>query len=298
MNVKKKRKKIRPFTIFNTIFLSLLCAICVLPFVNLLAVSLSSRTAVELGKVGLWPVDVTLVAYEYTISGQFPRAMLISIVRTLLGSSISLIVTAMTAYPLSRPDGQLIGRKFYVYYFVFTMIFGGGLIPFYLVVSRLGLKNTIWALVIPGAMSINNMLILMNFIRGLPFSLEEAAIIDGATPMQVLRKIILPLMKPALATIALFYMVGDWNEWFHGMIFIKDSKNYPLQTYLRAVNENMEQMLLSESSSETTQLIQAMMNARTARAAQMFLGAVPIILAYPFLQKYFTKGLVIGSVKG
>jgi putative aldouronate transport system permease protein len=262
-------------------------------------VSFSGSTAVAAGKVGLVPVDFTLASYEYILStGKFFKAMLISIERVILGTGLNLLLMIMVAYPLSKDKkGQLIGRKFYVYYFMITMLISGGMIPTYLVVSKLGLKNTIWSLILPGALPVSNMIILMNFIRELPAEMEEAAALDGAGPIQILFKIILPVLKPALATVGLFCMVGHWNDWFSGMIYMSNPDKYPLQTYLQSVISTFDQLLLSDSSHDIASIL-AQMNARTGRAAQLFLGALPIMLVYPFLQKYFTKGLVLGSVKG
>ena len=294
----KKKKRIRPFAVFNYVFMTLVCVSCMVPFVNLLAISFSSSGAVMTGQVSFWPVDFTTSSYEYALfGGRFMRSMWNSVVQTALGTVINLVVMLLAAYPLSKTSRQLTGRNVYMVFFVFTMIFGGGLIPGYLVVSRLGLKNTIWALVLPGAMNVHNMLILMNFIRGIPDALEEAAFIDGASPIQVLVKVLIPLLKPALATVGLFCIVGHWNSWFAGMIYMNDVNKFPLQTYLQSLLQNMEELLRSESS-DAMLAIMAQMDARTGRAAQLFLAALPVILVYPFLQKYFTKGLVLGSVKG
>lgn len=182
-------------------------------------------------------------------------------------------------------------------FFVITMLISGGMIPSYLVVTGLGLKNTIWSLVILGALPVYQMIILMNFMRGLPEEMEEAAAIDGASPFQILFKVLLPVLKPALATVGLFCIVGHWNEWFSGMIYFNNPDHYPLQTYLQSLLQNFEQ-ILRRSETQDIQIILMQMNARTGRAAQLFLGALPVMLIYPFLQKYFTKGLVLGSVKG
>jgi putative aldouronate transport system permease protein len=202
----------------------------------------------------------------------------------------------LTAYPLSRPPKRLKGRNWYMGFFVLTMIIGGGLIPTYLVVVKTGMLNSIWALVIPGALPVGNMIILMNFIRQLPSDIEEAAMIDGAGPIQTLVRIMLPLLKPALATIGLFCIVGHWNDWFSGLIYMRDMNNYPLQTYLQTLLRSFEE-ILRMSGQDYIKII-AMINARTGRAAQLFIGAVPVMAIYPFLQKYFVTGLVIGSVKG
>ena len=292
-------KKIRTFNIVNAIFLGIISLTCILPFVNLLAISFSGSTAVAAGKVGFIPIDFTLASYEYVVSsGKFIKALTISVVRVVIGTGINLLLMVLVAYPLSKDkNGQLYGRKIYVYFFMLTMLIGGGMIPTYLVVSGLGLKNTIWSLVLPGALPVSNMIILMNFIRELPEEMEEAAALDGATPIQILVQIILPVLKPALATVGLFCMVNHWNDWFSGMIYMSNPDYYPLQTYLQSMVKDFDQLLLADQSHDIASIL-AQMNARTGRAAQLFLGAVPIMLVYPFLQKYFTKGLVLGSVKG
>lgn len=292
-----KRNGIRIFDIFNYLFLGIAALLCVLPFVHLLAVSFSSSAAVSAGKVVFWPIDFTVESYRFALTGgRFVRALLISLKRVALGCSVNLLVMLLTAYPLSRPKERLMGRNIYMGYFVVTMIIGGGLIPTYLVVTKAGLLNSIWALIIPGALPVSNMIILMNFIRGLPEELEEAAMIDGAGQMSVLFRIVLPLMKPALATVGLFCIIGHWNDWFAGMIYMQRTELYPLQTYLQSLLKNFDELL--KASGEDYGKLITMMNARTGRAAQLFLGALPVMLIYPFLQKYFTTGLVIGSVKG
>lgn len=293
-----EKKKYKIFDVILAVFLGIVCISCILPFINLLAVSFSGSTAVAAGKVGLLPVDFTLAAYEYVIKGgKFVRAMIISIERVILGTFINLALMVLAAYPLSKTKKQVFGRNIYMAFFIITMLINGGMIPTYLLVSDLGLRDTIWALVLPGALPVSNMIILMNFIRELPAEMEEAAAIDGASPMQILIKIILPVLKPALATVGLFCIVNHWNEWFNGMIYMSNPDNYPLQTYLQTLLKNFETMLLSDPSQDIQSLL-SMMNAQTGRAAQLFLGALPIMLIYPFLQKYFTKGLVLGSVKG
>lgn len=293
-----EKKKLCMFDLVLAVILGFVCLTCVLPFVNLLAVSFSGSTAVSAGKVGFIPVDFTLASYKYLLEdGRFFRSMFVSFERVILGTALNLILSVLTAYPLSRPKGVLFGRGFYVVFFVITMLIGGGMIPSYLLVSSLGLRDTIWSLILPGALPVSNMIILMNFIRGLPIELDEAASIDGANPMQILVKIILPLLKPSLATIGLFCMVGHWNDWFSGMIYMNDPNKYPLQTYMQSLLKNFETLLISDSTHDIRSLL-SMMNARTGRAAQMFLGALPIMIVYPFLQKYFTKGLTLGSVKG
>lgn len=182
-------------------------------------------------------------------------------------------------------------------FFMITMLVSGGMIPTYLVVTSLGLKDTIWALVLPGALPVYNMIVLMNFMRELPEEMEEAAAIDGASPIQILVKILLPVLKPALATVGLFCIVAHWNDWFSGMIYMDNINNYPLQTYLQSLLQNFNKMIQQGRTGDMAEIM-SQLNERTGRAAQLFLGSIPVMVVYPFLQKYFTKGLVLGSVKG
>lgn len=285
------------FMVFNYTVLIFASLLCVLPFVNMLAVSFSGSGAVSGGEVKFIPVDFTISSYQFALSGgKFFTALLVSVERVILGSVINIFLCIITAYPLSKNKERLMGRNIYMLFFVITMLINGGLIPTYLVVVKAGLINSIWALILPGALPVFNMVILMNFIRGLPEELEEAALIDGANYLIVLTKILLPVLKPAIATIGLFSIVGHWNDWFGGIIYMNDTAKYPLQSYLQTLLQSFE-TLMQKSGTDYTKLL-SMMNARTGRAAQLFLGAIPIMMVYPFLQKYFTKGLVLGSVKG
>jgi putative aldouronate transport system permease protein len=271
--------------------------ICLIPFVNLFAISFSASAPVSAGKVLFWPVGFTLSSYQFMVrNGSFFTALLVSVERVLLGVSINLVFMICAAYPLSKGKDKLKTRNIYMVYFVITMLINGGLIPTYITIVKLGLINTLWALVLPGALPVGTMVILMNFIRQMPADIEEAAMIDGAGVFRRLVQVLLPLLKPALATVSLFCIVGHWNDWFSGIIYMNNPKNYPLQSYLQTMLRSIEEMM-RRSGIDYTQLI-AMLNARTGRAAQLFLGALPMMLIYPFLQKYFTKGLVIGSVKG
>lgn len=287
----------RLFHAFNYTVLILTSLICVLPFVNLLAVSFSGSAAVSAGSVVFWPIDFNTKAYEFALEGgEFYRSLWISVQRVVLGTLVNLILIVFAAYPLSKTKEKVAGRGIYMGFFVVTMLFNGGLIPSYLIVVKAGLIDSIWSLILPGALPVFSMIIMMNFIRGLPEEIEESATIDGAGPLQILFRIMLPLLKPALATVGLFSIVGHWNSWFDGIIYMNDPSNYPLQSYLQTLLISFEQIML-RSGNDYTQLL-AMMNVRTGRAAQLFLGALPILAIYPFLQKYFTTGLVLGSVKG
>ncbi|MGN8770262.1 carbohydrate ABC transporter permease [Paenibacillus barengoltzii] len=286
----------RLFQAVNYVILILTSLLCILPFVNLLAVSFSGSAAVSAGEVAFWPVDFNTKAYAFAIKGgEFFQALWVSVQRVLLGTLVNLVLMVLTAYPLSKSKEKVAGRGLYMGFFVITMLFNGGLIPNYLIVVKAGLIDSIWSLILPGALPVFSMIILMNFIRGLPEEIEESATIDGAGPLQILIRILMPVLKPALATVGLFSIVGHWNSWFDGIIYMNDTANYPLQSYLQTLLLNFEQ-IMQRSNNDYTQLL-AMMNIRTGRAAQLFLGALPILAVYPFLQKYFTSGLVLGSVK-
>lgn len=285
------------FRVFNYTIITIVCLSCFLPLLNTLAVSFSSPAAVSTGKVYFLPVQFTTMAYEFAISnGKFLRAMWVSVLRCLLGVSINLFMMVTTAYPLSKPKIRFGARNIYMAFYIFTILFGGGLIPYYILVNRLGLMNSIWALVLPLSVPVFNMVILMNFMRGLPQELEEAAMVDGAGQIVTLFRILLPVLKPAMATVGLFAFVFHWNDWLTGALFMHDPRNYPLQTYLQTLLTNFNDML-RQSGSDYYQLL-SRMNEQTGRAAQLFLGLAPLLMVYPFLQKYFTTGLVLGSVKG
>lgn len=283
------------FLVLNYLFLGLLGLLCLLPLVHVLAVSFSSSEYVAAGEVKLWPVAFTLKAYEFVSNRpEFVRAFLVSLERVALGLFVNLLLTLLSAFVLSRDEKKFKWRNFYAWYFVITTIFSGGLIPGYLVVKGTGLINSIWALILPGAVPVFSVILLMNFFKGLPRELEEAAYMDGAGHWRILVSIFVPLSKPALATITLLMMVGHWNSWFDGLIFMNKPVKYPLQSYLQTVIITPDIKLISSTDLELLRVV----NDRTSKAAQIFLATLPILLVYPFLQKYFTGGLVMGSVKG
>jgi putative aldouronate transport system permease protein len=285
------------FIVLNYVILVLIGLTCVLPFLNLLAISFSNTGAVAAGKVIFWPVGFNTASYEFALhNGKFFPALLISLERVALGVSVNLLLMIMAAYPLSKTKAQFRARNLFMFYFAITMIIGGGLIPTYILVTKLGLLNSLWALVLPGALPIWTMIILMNFMRSMPQEIEEAALVDGAGVIYRLVTVLLPLLKPALATVALFSAVGHWNDWFSGLIYMQSPSRYPLQTYLQGLLLKMEEMMRMAGVDYVRLLSQ--LSVRTGRAAQLFMGALPMMVLYPFLQKYFTKGLVIGSVKG
>jgi putative aldouronate transport system permease protein len=263
-----------------------------LPIIHFFSVSLSSRAAATANIVNFWPVGFTLDAYKQTLANEhFLRALAIGFERTVLGTILSMIVLLFAAYSLSKSDHKFPGRSIYVWFFVFQMLFNGGLIPTYLIVKETGLLNTIWALIVPGAVGGFNLILMLNFFRAIPPELEEAALIDGAGHFTTLVKIYLPVSMAAIATIGLFDMVGHWNSWFDGMIYLKDPKDYPMATFLQSLLSK-EYIGNGISGADMENI-----SNRTVKASQIFIGALPILLVYPFLQKYFVKGIVLGSVK-
>lgn len=275
----------------------LLGLVCLLPLLNILAISFSSSDAAAANVVGFVPVKFTTAAYEKIIGdSQFWRSFGISVLRVVTGLLFNIVLIVLMAYPLSKPEREFKGRNLYMNLLIFAMLFSGGMIPSYLVIRNLGLINTIWALVLPGAVPIFSVIMVMNFFLGVPKSLEEAAVIDGATPLQVLTKIYIPCSKPVIATIALFSIVGNWNDFFGGLIYMTRVSNYPLQTYIQSLSVRLEDILNSGGS--LSSLVNAMeVSKQNLNAAKIVVSVIPLLLIYPLLQKYLITGIVMGSVK-
>jgi len=279
---------------FDYSFMIVLALLCMFPLIHVLAVSFSSNSAASGGLVSLWPVGFNLKSYEFVLQKEeFLRSVGVSVQRVVLGSLIQMLLIVITAYPLSMEVTRFRLRTAYAWYFLITILFGGGLIPTYMVIKDMGMLDTIWALLIPSAVPVFSVVLLLNFYRGLPKELEEAAFIDGANHLRTLFSIILPLSLPAIATLLLFSMVGHWNAWFDGLLYMNRPENYPLQSYLQTLIINND---FKATTAEELQMLKSISN-RSVKAAQIFLGALPILLVYPFLQKYFMKGIVLGSVK-
>ena len=275
----------------------LLGVICLLPLLNIVAVSFSGSAAVAANRVGIFPVDFTVAAYEKILGDhQFWRSFGISVARVVLALLLNLILIMLMAYPLSKSKREFKGRNIYMDLLIFAMLFNGGMIPTYIVIKNLGLLNTIWALILPGAVPIFSVIMVMNFFMGVPKALEEAAVIDGATPLQVLTKVYLPCSKPVIATIALFSIVGSWNDFFSGLLYMTKVNNYPLQTYIQSLNVKLEDMLNAGGS--ISSLVNIMdVSAQNLNAAKIVVSVIPLLLIYPLLQKYLITGIVVGSVK-
>ncbi len=294
----KNKIKISPsrrvFIVVNTILLTFVMLASLFPILNILALSFSSNSAAAAGWVTVFPVDFTLDSYKYILENPaFFRAFGISVIRVILGSAISLSVCLLAAYSMSQSDLNFHARKVYRWIFLITMIFNGGMIPTFMVIKMVGVYNTIWALVLPTAVQTFNIILMQNFFRGLPYALTESAMLDGANHFQILAKIILPVSKPSLATVGLFTIVGHWNSWFDGMIYMSDSSKYPLQTFLRNIIQSVDTSKLDLSTVDAMNKI----SQRTVTAAQIFIAIIPIMIIYPFLQRYFITGMTLGSVK-
>ncbi|MEF7440937.1 carbohydrate ABC transporter permease [Paenibacillus lautus] len=284
----------RAFLVCNLIFLAFISFLCLMPILHILAISFSSGSAAAAGKVALWPVEFTTAAYDNVFGKpEYVRAFGISIQRVVVGTVLSMLLTIITAYPLSKDRHTFRLRTVYAWIFVFTILFNGGLIPTYLTIKSLGLIDTLGALVLPMAINVFNVILLLNFYRNLPRELEDASRIDGAGHFSTLWKIYVPLSLPALATTGLFTMVGHWNSWFDGMLYMNHPENYPLQTFLQTVIIKMDFRFLKSENVE----LMLQLSDRTSRAAQIFVAAFPILIVYPFLQRFFIKGIVMGSVK-
>lgn len=280
--------------IFVYAFLIIIALSTLLPFVNVLSKSVSAEWAVVSGKVGILPVGFQLETMKYVItSGQFLNSFGISVFITLTGTVISILMTAITAYPLSKKN--ISGVKAILILYVFTMLFNGGLIPNYLLIKNLHLINNLAALILPGMISVFNMLVIKNYYESLPESLEESARLDGASNIRILVSIILPLSTPVLATISLFYAVGYWNDFYSALIYISKPGLKPLQLYLRDIVMDAD-----SASTGVNKSVDDLMNVTPegVRAATIIASTVPILFVYPYLQKYFIKGILIGSVKG
>ncbi len=284
------------FEWFNLVFMVALCVVMLYPFLNVVASSVSNNSAVSRGRVTFYPIGFNLEAYKAVVRYQHIwTGYKNTILYTVVGTGVNLIMTIAGAYPLSRK--QFYGRGVFTFIVAFTMFFGGGLIPTYLVINAYGLLDTFWVMVIPGAISTYNMIIMRTFFQGIPVELEEAATIDGCNDIQTLWKVILPLSTASLMTIGMFYAVGHWNAWFNAVIYLRDSGRFPVQLWLRTiVLQNQVRDIVEGSGAVDTEAENLV--ADTIKFAVIVVAVLPILCVYPFVQKYFVKGVMIGSVKG
>ncbi len=287
--MKKKKAEDRVIDIIVIVCIAVIILCCFLPILYIGSLSFSGSKAVINNKVFLWPVDFNWDSYKQILT--YPKFFLTyknTIIYTVFGTLISLTMCVIFAYPLSKKF--LLGRKTILKFVLFTMFFGGGLIPTFMLITGLGLRNTIFAMLIPYAINPFNLIILINFMSALPNEIEEAAIMDGLGYFGILQKIVLPLSLPALATIGLFVAVFFWNDWFLGSIYLKPVQ-YPVMLTLRNI-------VSGEEAIEAVSVADSQSIGLTVKAAAIVATTLPIIVLYPFLQRYFVKGLTVGSVKG
>lgn len=290
-------KRFNAVDVVIIIIISILTISCLVPILNTIAISLSDKTSATLGRVYFTPVGFNTQAYKEILRDQrFFDAFGVSVLRVVLGGSLNVFLSIMLAYPLSKSAREFPMRTAYCWFFVFTMLFNGGLVPNFLLIKSLGQMDTIWALVLPGAVNVFNTLILMNFYKGIPKSLEEAAYVDGAKPFYILFRIFVPLAKASIATIALFSCVNHWNAFFDGKIYINTPARQPLQTYMQSLTFQLSMTAIQNLTPEEIAKKLEMSNI-TFNASKAIVSMIPIVAIYPFLQNYFVTGVVMGAVK-
>lgn len=284
----------RVFLVVDYVILFIVTLTCLLPMVHVAALSFSDTVSASTNSVLFLPKGFNVAAYETMFSNPiFLNSFFVSVFRTLVGTALNLALAILAAYPLSKEDGELRGRKWISLFFIIPMMVSGGLIPNYLLVNNLGLMDSLWALILPGCLPIANVVLMMNFFRGINKSIFESAEIDGANDFIILLRIALPLATASIATVTLFQMVAHWNEWFGATIYINDRNKWPLQTLLRQMLTSIDYNSFGAESLSKLRLL----SDRSFRGAMIVFATVPIMCVYPFMQKYFVSGITIGSVK-
>ena len=279
--------------------LILLLIVTLYPIIYIFSVSVSSTTAYESGRVFFLPVEFNLEAYKVIMkAGTIPRSFINSVIYTVVYTVVSLFMTTTMAYPLSRSKDRVAFKGFFSKIVIFTMFFNAGIIPNYLVVKGLGLMDSMWALVLPTAISTYNLVVMRSFFEGIPIDLEEAAFIDGANELTIFWRIMLPLSKAALATVGLFYGVSMWNQWFNAMLYLQSDTKFPLQLIIRHILMQNQMAAELAAMGDTSMMTSQTTNSVSLKYAKLFLSILPMLAVYPFIQKYFVKGVMVGSVKG
>lgn len=293
----RRMRRLNHFTLFDavvSVFMIAVAAVMLIPFLNVVSVSLSSNTAYIRNPAMILPSDMTLEAYRSVLSSKLiPSSYRNTIVVTLASTGLGMLLSILMAYPLSKPD--LAGKKLIVGFLLVTMFFNGGLIANFYLVKRLGMFDTLWALIIPGSVSIGNIILLRNGFESVPRSLEESALLDGANDLQVLFRIVLPVCLPILATVTLFYAVGHWNAYFNAVVYINGRDKWTLQLMLREIIISRNLGLLTGSNVVDT--AQESTQPQMIKCATLVVSMLPIMMVYPFLQRYFVRGLTLGAVK-
>lgn len=289
------------FLVFVYFFLAIALLIVLYPLIYIVSASISNPHLVNSGEMWLLPKGVTFEGYRTLLgNSSIWRGYLNTIYYTVLGTSINLLVTLPCAYALSRDD--FYGRRAFTNFMLVTMFLSGGLIPSYLLIRSLGMLNTVWALVIPGAVSVYNVVVTRTFFQTtIPREMEEAAIVDGCSDFRLFMQIVLPLSTPIIAVMALFYGVGHWNSFFSALIYLSDKSMYPLQMILREILilQDMSSNTVSNVISEMASMLYSKQQlAEVIKYGVMIVSSLPVIIVYPFLQKYFVKGMMVGSIKG
>lgn len=290
--MKKKKLPVSQWVLCIVMFLFV--AVCVLPFFNVIALSLSSKSAILRGDVGLWPKELTTKAYDMIVQDKSMwKSLFYTVKLTVIYTALSMVLTVLIAFPLTMK--RLKGRKFFTFFIVFTMYFSGGTIPIYLNVKDLGLLNSMWSLILPGLLSTFNVIIMKNFFSSLPYELNEAAYIDGANDFQILMRIYLPLSFSALATLSLFYAVGRWNSFSDALYYITSRDLQPLQLKLYNLIKGSQaiEVAVMEGSSDLASSL-----SESIQSATIIFATLPILVVYPFVQRYFVQGVTMGAVKG
>ena len=291
----KKQKVFTGPQIILIIVVSIFSLSCIIPFINVIAVSLSSKSAILRGDVSFWPVEFTTQAYDVLFNdASMIRSLFMTVGMTVVYTLLAMFLTILMAYPLTKK--RLRGRKFFSFLALFTMYFSGGVVPHYVNMLDLGLYNTIWSLILPAAISTYYMIILKSFFASLPNELEEAATIDGANDFQILIRVYLPLSLASLATITLFYAVFRWNRFDDALYYIQDRNLYPLQLKLYNAIKNTQQVDLTAMQDGSTAVANNI--SQSIESATIIFATLPILVVYPFVQRYFVAGVTIGAVKG
>ena len=292
---KKKRSVWTGPQIILTLIILIISMTCLLPFLNVAATSLSSKSAILSGKVSFWPVEIDTRAYKAIFADPaMMRSLVFTVIITVVYTVFSMLLTILMAYPLTKK--RLKGRKFFNFMALFTMYFSGGTIPLYLNIKELGLLDTPWALILPGMLSTYNMIILKSFFSALPGELEEAAIIDGANDFQILIRVYLPLSMPSLATLTLFYAVGKWNSFQDALYYINTKAYQPLQLKLYHLIKGSQAVDIAAMEGGTSTLATDI--SESIEPASIIFATLPILVVYPFVQRYFVSGVTIGAIKG
>ncbi|MBO0994688.1 carbohydrate ABC transporter permease [Bacillus sp. SD088] len=283
------------FGAINNTLLFILLLLVLYPLIFVVSASISNPLLVANGELWLFPKELTLIGYQKVFQNRdILSGYLNTILYTTVGTLINLFLTTLGAYPLSRRD--FYGKNLIMFFLVFTMFFSGGLIPTYLVIKNLDMLNTFWALVIPNAVAVFNLIIMRSFFQSnIPREIEEAAEIDGCSDFQILRRVVLPLSTPIIAVMILFYSVGHWNAYFDALIYLTDREKFPLQLILREI---LIQNSMDEMAGSGESMAQQVMYAQSIKYAVVIVANLPVLLLYPFLQKYFVQGIMVGAIKG